>query len=168
MIDQILNNTPALAVLLIINLGFFALGAVGATLIAIARKNKRIETSYNEGYQAAQVELEEEKKGFSEDVSIELAKLRDGIINSAKAYRDTLSIIETKVGFSANDKNRLTIGSEISNEIHVELLGNSESTAVLSEQVTKDQLNNDSQDDSKAEHAEPPNEKLAANENGWV
>jgi hypothetical protein len=126
-IEFLSSYYPVLALLLCVNGAFLALGYFFASISRKSAHEEELREAHQEGFEAAQKEIESEKRGFSEDITSELAKLRDGIINSAKAYRDTLNIIENRVGFSAEDKDRLLIGKAIASDPTLALLDSQDS-----------------------------------------
>ena len=106
---SILDSLPAFLVLLGVNGIFLALGIIAGSLWVAGFQQRKAQTAFDQGVLHARAELAQEKKAFSQDISIELEKLRDGIIGSARAYKDAISVIETKVGFSPEDIKRLKI-----------------------------------------------------------
>ena len=107
---------------ILVNIALFLLGSRFATVSQKSANEERIAAAYKEGFKAAEKLKQEEKQVFSQDVTSELSKLRDGIINSARAYRDTLDIIEKRVGFSPEDTERLLIGRAVAAEPTLSLL----------------------------------------------
>ena len=107
---------------LLVNIAFFLLGFRYAVASRQGATEERVAAAYKDGFSAARKQDLQDRQGFSKDVTSELSKLRDGIINSAKAYRDTLTIIENRVGFSSEDKERLLIGKVVAADPTISML----------------------------------------------
>lgn len=115
-------NYLVLGSAILANIAFFLLGSRYATASQKSTNEELVLAAYQDGFKAAEKMKQEEKQAFSQDVTSELSKLRDGIINSARAYRDTLEIIEKRVGFSSEDTERLLIGRAVAAEPTLSLL----------------------------------------------
>ena len=63
--------------------------------------------AYQDALDKAQEEHEKEKQGFSNEVSAQLAELRDGILNSAQAYQKAIEVIGGHIGSTENFNNLL-------------------------------------------------------------
>ena len=150
-IEFLATYYPILAVLLCVNAAFLALGYFFATISRKSAHEEELNAAHQEGIEAAQKDIQNEKRAFAEDVTSELAKLRDGIINSAKAYRDTLNIIESRVGFSAEDKDRLLIGKAVAADPTLALLDSQESPRPVDTFTSSLQPINDDQQIQSAE-----------------
>ena len=63
--------------------------------------------AYQDALDKDQKEHEKEKQGFSNEVSAQLAELRDGILNSAQAYQKAIEVIGGHIGSTENFNNLL-------------------------------------------------------------
>jgi hypothetical protein len=144
-IDFLSSYYPVLSVLLLVNAAFLAFGYFFASITRKSTHEQELLAAHQEGYEAAQKEIQGDKRAFSEDITGELAKLRDGIINSAKAYRDTLNVIESRVGFSIEDKDRLLIGKAVAADPTLALLDSQETPRSIAETTSSLQPSNDDQ-----------------------
>ena len=88
----------------LINLGFLLAGVLLGRMFFTTGKSK---IAYQDALDKAQKEHEKEKQGFSNEVSAQLAELRDGILNSAQAYQKAIEVIGGHIGSTENFNNLL-------------------------------------------------------------
>jgi len=115
-------NYVIIGAALFANIAFFLLGFRYAVASRQGATEERVAEAHKEGFNTARKQDLQGRQVFSKNVTSELSKLRDGIINSDKAYRDTLSIIENRVGFSSEDKERLLIDKVVAEDPTISLL----------------------------------------------
>ena len=88
----------------LINIGFLLAGILLGKMFFTTGKSKK---AYQAALDKAREDYEEEKKGFSNEVSSQLAELRDGILNSAQAYQKAIEVIGGHIGSTDSFNNLL-------------------------------------------------------------
>ena len=110
----------------LINLGFLLCGVLLGKMFFTKGKSK---AAYQEALDKAKEEHAKEKQSFSNDVSSQLAELRDGILNSAQAYQKAIEVIGGHIG-STESFNNLLIEQSANQE-------NKQAEAIVEDTVEK-------------------------------
>ncbi len=115
----------------LINIGFLLAGVLLGKMFFTTGKSKK---AYNEALEKAREDFDKEKQGFSNEVSSQLAELRDGILNSAQAYQKAIEVIGGHIGSTENFNNLLIEQKTTSSENLT-----NESSSVIEKEVVVEQ-----------------------------
>ena len=132
----------------LINLGFLLAGVLLGRMLFTKGKSK---AAYKQAIDKANEEFAAEKKEFSNDVSAQLAELRNGIINSAQAYQKAIEVIGGHIGSTENFSALLLEQStEEPKELEDDSI-NSESIETTAEKIPAGELINNTGEENLAQ-----------------
>lgn len=92
-----ISEDPLFLVGICVTLACLLLGFAIGRLTAKLRTSKEVKDAFEEGRKNSQEESQREKAEISSELEHELLKVRESIIQSAKAYENTVKIVQEKL-----------------------------------------------------------------------